>query len=158
MRRASPEARGIKTHRRGEKRKLPVWGWGEGGCSNCKPLNARSCPRSEAGPAGSRRRTQQRSRCALARLTALARGCQGQCLRLPASPGVTHFLLENALEDGTDPLSLQGAPCPNHLQRGWNHRGHTHVVSQLSHRPPLGEPQPFVLTTPCSPRREGGWA
>lgn len=38
--------------------------------------------------------------------------------------------------------------------------GHTHVVSQLSHRPPLGEPQPFVLTAPClmlpAPRRGKG--
>lgn len=57
-----------------------------------------------------------------ARLTALSRSCQGHSFRLPASPGVTHFLLEKALEDSTDPLSLQGVPCPNHLQSGWNHR------------------------------------
>lgn len=38
---------------------------------------------------------------------------------------MTHFLLENALEDGTVPLFLRGAICSNHPQKISNQLGHT---------------------------------
>ena len=45
---------------------------------------------------------------------------------------VTHFLLENALEDGTVPLFLQGAICSNHPQRISNQLGHTQGLTAES--------------------------
>lgn len=53
-------------------------------------------------------------------------------LQVGGQLGVTHFLLENALEDGTVPLFLQGAICSNHPQRISNQLGHTQGLTAES--------------------------